>query len=65
MSSTVDILSDDEVRDRRADVLRAVGVSEQELRERGARYALTAHELAALEELNGLDYLRDGVPSER
>lgn len=64
MSSTVEILDGDALRERRQSILTRIGVSEDELRERGERYALTADELAALDELDGLDYLRDGLSSQ-
>lgn len=61
MSSTVDFLDDQALQERRRAILERIGVSEDELRERGERYALSAEELAALDELDGLDYLRDGL----
>lgn len=63
MSSGVKVFDRDSLERRRASVLERVGVTEQDLRERGARYALTADEMAVLDELNGLDYLRDGAQS--
>ena len=65
MRETVDIYSAADVRARRHEVLQRVRVPETELRARGARFALNADELAALDELDGLDYLRDGLTSER
>lgn len=62
---TVEVLTLDEVCVRRAAVLRSAGVSEADLRNRGRRYMLTARELAALTELDGLDYLRFGPGPER
>lgn len=63
MSSTVDFLDARTLAERRRLILERIGVAEGDLRERGARYALTAAELAALDELDGLDYLRDGLSS--
>lgn len=46
---------------RRSSILARVRTTEADLRERGDRYALDADELAAYEELRGLDYLRNGA----
>jgi hypothetical protein len=53
----VETLSVDEAKRRRAEVLACVGGDESDLRDRAARYMLNAEELAALTELNELDYL--------
>jgi hypothetical protein len=53
----VETLSVDDARRRRDEVLASVGGDECNLRDRAARYMLNAEELAALTELNELDYL--------
>lgn len=53
----VETLSVEQARCRRAEVLASVGGDEGDLRERAARYLLSAEELAALSELDELDYL--------
>jgi hypothetical protein len=53
----VETLSVEQARRRRAEVLASVGGDECDLRERAARYLLSAEELAALSELDELDYL--------
>jgi hypothetical protein len=54
---TVEVLSVEEAQARRNDVLARVGGDEPALRARAAVYALDAHELAALDDLDALDYL--------
>jgi hypothetical protein len=53
----VELLTVEEAKDRRVAVLASVGGDEAALRRRGARYELDADELAALTELEELDYL--------
>jgi len=53
----VELMTVEEARERRASVLATVGGDEASLRRRGARYELDAEELAALTELEELDYL--------
>lgn len=53
----VETLSVEEARRRRDEVLDSVGGDESDLRERAARYMLNAEELAALTELDELDFL--------
>ncbi len=45
----------------RAELLASVGGDEDALRDRAADYMLNARELAALTEIDGLDYLLRGV----
>lgn len=54
---TVEIMDVERAKARRADVLASVGGDEEALRVRAASYGLTARELAALEELDELDFL--------
>jgi hypothetical protein len=53
----VETLSVEQARLRRAEVLASVGGDECDLRDRAARYMLDTGELAALRELDELDYL--------
>ena len=53
----VETLSVEEARRRRGEVLASVGGDERDLRDRAARYMLDAEELAALTELDELDFL--------
>jgi hypothetical protein len=53
----VELLTVEDARERRAQVLASIGGDEEALRRRGARYELEADELAALTELEELDYL--------
>jgi hypothetical protein len=53
----VEVLSATEIRERRTALLNSVGGDEDALRGRARVYALTAIELAALDEIDGLDYL--------
>jgi hypothetical protein len=55
--TVVEMVTADQVRRRRAEVLASVGGDESELRARGDLYLLTAEELAAVTELDELDYL--------
>ena len=64
MTSTVEMLDQDDLSRRRQEVLARVGMPEAELRERAAKYQLTATELAALDELVALDYLSRGSASQ-
>lgn len=54
---TVEVLSVDAALARRAEILASIGGDEQSLRQRAESYALNANELAALDELDALDYL--------
>ena len=53
----VETLSVAQARRRRAEVLASVGGDECDLRDRAAQYMLDAEELAALNELDELDFL--------
>ncbi|MCD2191009.1 hypothetical protein [Actinomycetospora soli] len=57
----VKVFNSDKLDKRRTTILARVKTTEADLRDRGSRYALDAEELAAYEELRGLDYLRDGA----
>ena len=57
MTIIVDVLTVDSARAKRAAILNSLGCSEEELRGRADNYALTARELAAMDEIEGLDYL--------
>ena len=54
---TVEILSPDELRDRREALLARAGMTDVELRARGASYALTPDQAALLDELERIDFL--------
>lgn len=54
---TVEVLTFDEIAARREQLLDSVRMSEEELRAKAADYALGAHEIGILLELDGLDYL--------
>lgn len=56
-AATVEVLTTEDAARRRAEILAALGGDEQSLRLRAAQYALDADELAALDELDALDYL--------
>jgi hypothetical protein len=53
----VEVLTTDEVEARRARLLVEVGMTEGELRSRGAAYSLSEHEAAVLDEIDSLDFL--------
>jgi hypothetical protein len=53
----VERLNPSEIEARRAELLARVGMSEEELRARGAAYALTDAQAAVLDELEDLDFL--------
>lgn len=57
MTPTVEVLSVETALVRRDEVLASVGGDEGALRTRAAAYALSAREMAALDELDELDYL--------
>lgn len=57
MTTTVRTITPEAARQRRAQLLASVGGDEDALRARAAVYALDARELAALEEIDALDYL--------
>jgi hypothetical protein len=59
-STNVEILTVEAAKKRRDELLQAVGGDEQAIRERAADYALQADELAALNEIDELDYLLGG-----
>lgn len=50
-------LSNTDMQRRRADALAEVRLTEDELREKALRYDLSPKELAALQEIEDLDYL--------
>ena len=54
---TVELLTEGEIEERRRALLDMVGMSEEELRERGEAYALSVREVGILTELDGLDFL--------
>ena len=56
-AGTVEMLTAEDARKRRAKIVKSVGGDEGSLRERAALYGLDARELAALDELDALDYL--------
>ena len=56
-TANVEMLTVDAAKQRRAELLESVGGDEQALRARAAAYALQADELAALNEIDELDYL--------
>lgn len=58
---TVTMMTKAEARARREEIIRQVGGDEQAFRDRADAYALNAEELALYDELEGLDYLLDGV----
>lgn len=55
--SSIDLLTRSSALARRRAVLESVGSDEDELRERATAYALDADELAAVQELDDLDFL--------
>lgn len=55
--ATVEMMTVESAQRRRDEVLASVGGNEDELRARAVLYALGPDELAALDELNELDYL--------
>lgn len=57
----VQMMTVEEVRQRRAELLRSVGGDEASLRERAAAYSLNARELAVIDEIDALDYLLEGA----
>ena len=57
MSPTVQILSADELRRRRAEILKGQTLTEEDLRVGAAQYTLSADEVAALDEIDRIDYL--------
>ena len=57
MSPTVEILTEDDLRQRRSAVLASLSLDEETLRRGAARYTLTAEEVAALDEIDRIDYL--------
>lgn len=59
MSPTVEIVTEEELRVRRARVLSGLTSSEKELRIGAAQYTLTPDEIAALDEIDRIDYLLD------
>lgn len=54
---TVEPISAEEARARRADIIALVGGDEEAFFQRARDYLLDARELALYDELNGLDYL--------
>jgi len=54
---TVEPISEDEARARRAEIIGLVGGDEDAFFKRAHDYLLDARELALYDELNGLDYL--------
>ena len=60
MSPTVEILTEEDLQARRAEILAAQTLTEEELRRGAARYTLTADEVAALDEVDRIDYLLGG-----
>ena len=57
MSPTVQILSADELRRRRAEILKGQTLTEEDIRVGAAQYTLSADEVAALDEIDRIDYL--------
>lgn len=54
---TVELLTEERARERRAEIIALVGGDEGRFRQRADDYLLDAEELALYDELNGLDYL--------
>lgn len=50
---------DDEVQEQKNALLASIGLSEEELRQRGAAYLLTFEETLVLRELENLNFLLD------
>jgi len=59
--ATVELLTAQELEERRRQILTAIGGNEESLRERAQDYLLTADELAALTELDEIDWLLRGA----
>lgn len=57
--TNVEILTAEEARRRRADLLAQLPFSEEELRKRAAAYQLTATEIGILDWIDSLDFLLD------
>lgn len=57
MSPTVQIMSVEELQRRRMEILEGQTLSEEELRSGAAQYTLSADEVAALDEIDRIDYL--------
>lgn len=55
--TNVEILTVKEARQRRAELLKTVPFSEEELRARAVAYQLTAAEVGVLDRINTLDFL--------
>lgn len=55
--TTIERLSETELHERRAELLRRSGMSELELRAQAAHFALTVEQADLLSEVDGLDYL--------
>ncbi len=54
---TIEMLTPDEIHERRERLLAQAGMSEDELRRRAADYTLTSEQSAILDELSDLDFL--------
>ena len=54
---TLEVLTLDQVRHERSDLVARLPAGEADLRRRGAAYALNADELAILDKLDELDFL--------
>jgi uncharacterized small protein (DUF1192 family) len=54
---TIEILSAEELEERRTALLAEVDMTEDELRNRGRTYSLSVHEAGILTEIDGLDFL--------
>ncbi len=57
MTVTVERLTGDQIRARKAEILAAVEMTADELRAKAARYVLDSSERAALQELEDLEYI--------
>lgn len=61
--TTMELLTEAEALARREAILAHLGIPESDLRRRAARYELDARELAALDELDELDFVLGRVPA--
>ncbi len=59
MTVTVERLTSEELRQRREDLLAAIGLTYGEISDLAARYMLTPEELAAWDEIRSVEFLLD------
>ncbi|WP_156401697.1 hypothetical protein [Agromyces sp. Soil535] len=60
MTITLNVLSPEDIRTRRAELLDSIHMSFQELKARGSVFALSPYEQGILDQILDLDYLGDG-----